>query len=216
MSKHSIRIGSDSRLSASRSSSSASTRRSRFVSATNVSERERELGVLLRELLQPPLLAALRRAHLDARAAQLGEERLQRARLAEAARHEHLRRDRRRRAVVLEAELLEHLGDLLAGRVLEVERVAVDHPPVAEREDLHGRAVRADRDADHVDRPDRAGARPPAARPAARPRAAGCGSAPRPRTAPRPRPRASAARARAGSAGRRPRGTRSRRRSTSP
>ena len=44
--------------------------------------RERELGVLLRELLQPPLLAALGRAHLDARAAQLGEELLERRRVA--------------------------------------------------------------------------------------------------------------------------------------
>ena len=40
--------------------------------------RERKLGVLLRELLQPPLLAPLRRAHLDPRAAQLRQERLQR------------------------------------------------------------------------------------------------------------------------------------------
>ena len=38
MSKHSMRIGSASRFSTSRSSSSASTRRSRFVSATNVSD----------------------------------------------------------------------------------------------------------------------------------------------------------------------------------
>ena len=36
-----------------------------------------------------------------------------------------------RRAVVLEAELLEHLVDVFTGGVLEVERVAVDHPAVA-------------------------------------------------------------------------------------
>src|SRR5581483_4007210 len=93
--------------------------------------REGQLRVLLSELLQPPFLASLRRTHLDARAAQLGEERFQRRRRADAPWHEDLRRDRRRRTVVLEAELLEHLGEVLAGRVLEVERVAVDHAPVA-------------------------------------------------------------------------------------
>ena len=128
MSKHSIRIGSD----------------SRFEHLAQLLERldppqplrlrderlgrERELGVLLRELLQPPLLAALRRAHLDPRAAQLREEALERAQVAEAARDEDLRRYRRRRAVVLDAEPLEHLERVVAGRVLEVERVAVDHP----------------------------------------------------------------------------------------
>src|SRR5262249_9102776 len=71
--------------------------------------RQRELGVPLRELLQPPLLAALGRAHLDPRAAQLGQEAFERAQVAQAARHEDLRRDRRRRTVVLEAEPLEDL-----------------------------------------------------------------------------------------------------------
>ena len=73
----------------------------------------------------------------------------------DAARHEDLRRDRRRDAVVLEAELLEHLVDVLAGGVLEVERVAVDHPAFAQREHLHGCPLGRDRDADHVDRADR-------------------------------------------------------------
>src|SRR5262249_43076670 len=52
------------------------------------------------------------------------------------------------------AELLEHLAELLARRVLEVERIAVDHPTVAQREHLHRRPLGRDRDADHVDRPD--------------------------------------------------------------
>ncbi len=65
-----------------------------------------------------------------------------------------LRRDRRRRAVVLEDERLEHLRRVLAGGVLEVERVAVDHLAVAQREDLHRRALAVGREPDHVDRPD--------------------------------------------------------------
>src|SRR5581483_1374109 len=94
---------------------------------------QRELGVLLRELLQPALLAALRRAHLDPRAPALREELRERRGVARAARDEDLRRDRGRRAVVLEAELLEHLAQLIPCCVLEVERVAVDHAALAER-----------------------------------------------------------------------------------
>ena len=116
---------------------------------------ERKRGVLLRELLQPALLATLGYAHLDARAAPCREELGQRRCVADAVRYEDLRRDRRRAAVVLEAKLLEHLGDVLAGRVLEVERVAVDHPAVPQREHLHRGALGGDRDPDHVDRADR-------------------------------------------------------------
>ena len=53
---------------------------------------ERELGVLLRELLKAALLAALGRAHLDARAAELGEEAGEGREVAEPARDEDLRR----------------------------------------------------------------------------------------------------------------------------
>src|SRR6476661_4863077 len=74
---------------------------------------ERQLRVLLRELLQPALLAPLRHAHLDARATALRQELLQRACVARPLRDEDLRRDRRRRAVVLEAELLQHLVQIL-------------------------------------------------------------------------------------------------------
>ena len=155
-SKHSIRIGSDSRLSASRSSSSASIRRSRRCSVCCGVRREREPRVLRRQLLQPPLLPALRGPHLHACAAPLGEELLERRQVARVARDDDLRRDARRRAVVLEAELLEHRRQVLPADVLEVEAVAVDHLPFAEREDLHGAAVTFDRDPEHVDGSDRA------------------------------------------------------------
>ncbi len=70
-------------------------------------------------------------------------------------RNEDLRWDRRRTAVVLEAELLEHLSDVLARGVLEMECVAIDHAAVTQRKDLDGRPLGRDRNADHVDRPDR-------------------------------------------------------------
>ena len=66
------------------------------------------------------------------------------------------RRDARRAAVVLEAEGLEQLREVLAGLVLEVEGVPVDQPPAAEREDLNGRRPPARGDSDDVDRADRA------------------------------------------------------------
>ena len=115
---------------------------------------ERELRVLGRELDEPPLLAAQRRAHLDARATPLAEELRERARCRRLPRDEHLRRRARRRAVVLEHERLEDRLRVLARDVLEVEPVAVDHLPVAQREDLHGGLVAVDREADDVDRPD--------------------------------------------------------------
>ncbi len=66
MSKHSMRSGRLSRLRDSRSSSSASIRRRRLRSLCSGVVLERELGVLLREILEPALLAALGRANLDA------------------------------------------------------------------------------------------------------------------------------------------------------
>ena len=75
MSKHSIRIGRLSRLSASRSSSSASTRRSRLRSATDgLRARAPARAFSVASSCEPPLLAALGDAHLDPRAAPLGEE----------------------------------------------------------------------------------------------------------------------------------------------
>ena len=117
---------------------------------------ERELRVLLGELREPALLAALRRAHLDPRAAEVAEERRERLGVRDVRRNDDLRRDRRRAAVVLDAERLEDRLAILSLDVLEVEREAVDHLPVAEREQLHGGAVAVDGEPDHVDRPDRA------------------------------------------------------------
>ena len=215
MSKHSIRIGSDSRFSTSRSSSSASTRRSRFVSATNVSEESASSAFCwassCRRRFSPR--SGARTSTREPRSSERNAASV--ARSPRPRGHEDLRRHRRRRAVVLEAEALEHLERVVAGGVLEVERVAVDHPAAPQREDLHRGACRRRRRARSRRSSRSRPARPPGARPAARPRAAGCGSARRPRTAPRRPPRASAARARRGSGGRSPTGTRSPRRSAS-
>src|SRR5262249_57240638 len=88
--------------------------------------RERVCGVLGCELLQAPFLAALRGPNLDARAAPLGQEILERRRIARIARHDDLRRDGRPTAVVLARGTLEDRRRVLAADVLEVERVAVD------------------------------------------------------------------------------------------
>ena len=108
MSKHSIRIGSLSRLSASRSSSSASTRRSRCCSATTASDVERDARVLRSPARR---VAASRRVRARAprrasRAARRGS-RSSAVVSPDARRHDDLRRHRRGRAVVLEAERLE-------------------------------------------------------------------------------------------------------------
>ena len=152
MSKHSIRSGRLSRLSASRSSSSASTRRSRRCSSRPRRSRARAARSG-RQLLQAPLLAALRRRgpRRGRRAAPTGTPRAPRCRSAPrgttiCGRHAG------RRAVVLEAERLQHRGDVLPLDVLEVEPVAADELAVAEREDLHRGAVAFRCDADHVDR----------------------------------------------------------------
>ena len=146
---------------------------------------ERKPRVLVRELLQPTLLAPLGAADLHTRATAFGEELGQRGRVPRLARDDDLRRDRRRRAVVLEHERLQQRRNVLPLDVLEVEGVAVDHLPVAEREDLHCRARPLDRDPDDVHG---ATARLSAACRSARcrRRRAGSGTAPPPRTA-RPR-----------------------------
>ena len=155
-SKHSIRSGRLSRFRHSRSCSSAVTRRSRSASRRRRVRLERDARVLGRELDEAALLAARRRAHLDARPAPLREELRDRLRVLRPDGNEHLRRDARRRAVVLDDERLEHRQLVLLDDVLEMEAVAVDHPPVAQREDLHRGAVALDREPDHVDRSDRA------------------------------------------------------------
>ena len=155
MSKHSIRIGSDSRLSTSRSSSSASTRRARFVSATNVSDCSASTAFCCASSWSRRFSPRSGARTSTCEPRRDGEERLERRGVPHAARHQDLRRDRRGGAVVLEAEPLEHLVELGARGVLEVERVAIDHPPFAQREHLHRGALGRDRDPEHVDRPDR-------------------------------------------------------------
>ncbi len=117
---------------------------------------ESEPCVLVGETLEAPLLAPLGSAHLDARSAPVGQEALERGRVAGVGRHDQLRRDARRRAVVLEGERLQDRGRVAPVHVLEVKGVPVDELAVAEREDLHGREVARDRDPDHVDGADRA------------------------------------------------------------
>src|SRR4029079_2844752 len=58
--------------------------------------------------------------------------------------------------VVLEAERLQHGGEVPPLDVLQMESVAVDEPAVAEREDLHRGAIALGGDPDHVDGADRA------------------------------------------------------------
>jgi hypothetical protein len=90
-SKHSIRAGRLSRLSDSRSSSSASTRLRRFCSVADAS-------------CSSARLAPLRRPDLDPRAPEIAEERRERLGVHDVWRHDDLRRDRGRAPVVLDAE----------------------------------------------------------------------------------------------------------------
>ena len=110
------------------------------------------LRVLRRELREPPLVASEGRPHLDARAAPLREDLLERCRPPDLLRDDDLGRDARRDAVVAEAELLDDRLEVLAGDVLELEAVAVDEPPVPQREDLHRCTVAVHGEPDHVDR----------------------------------------------------------------
>ena len=80
------------------------------------------------------------------------QELRKRTRVGHGRRDEHLRRDTRRRAVVLDGEGLQHRERVVLDDVLEVEAVAVDHLAVAEGEDLHRRAVALYREPDHVHR----------------------------------------------------------------
>ena len=145
MSKHSIRIGSALEVERSRAAPRA-PRRGAAASARRRTSRDASASSAfsLRELLQPPLLAALRRAHLDARAAQLGEERLPAPRCprGRAARSPAAAPTAPSRSTRGRTPRAPRRGPAPAD-VLEVERVAVDQPAVAQREDLHGGAVAA-------------------------------------------------------------------------
>ena len=133
MSKHSIRIGGDSRPSAPCSPSSASARRSR---------RRAPAAVLLER--QRALRAAssrIRRFSPRRRRAARPAPRARRERIDHASRSPTLARpragpERTAALVVLEQELLEHLAGRALGLVGEVEGLTVGEDPVADLEDL--------------------------------------------------------------------------------
>ena len=205
MSKHSMRTGSDSRLSASRSSSRASTRRS--AAAPHGHVRPAPLGVLARELLQPPLLAARRHPHLPRAAA---------TSTGHSSSAPIVPQPVGRRAGRI-ADACQQYSTMNASRTRHGQR-----RPAFSRWKLSGRSScrhRWERAGRPRGRPRprcrsrrwcRPRARPPGARPGAGPKPVAVAAPPR-----IARPllrRASSARGRAGSAPSRPRGTRSRRR----
>ena len=100
---------------------------------------EREPGVALGEVEDPPLGAALGRPDLHRAAAALGEDLLEdldlRA-LLQRALDDEQRRDRERARVVLEDELLGDDAGRLLALVLQVEGLAVAEHAVADLEDL--------------------------------------------------------------------------------
>ena len=103
---------------------------------------QRQPRVALGQLEDPPLVSALGGPHLH-RPAALGRQRLlQRPHVLEAVGHDHPRRDGHCAGVVLEQELLEHLGLVAARLVLQVEALAVGQHAVAHLEHLGvGRGV---------------------------------------------------------------------------
>ena len=109
---------------------------------------ERQARVALRELAQPPQVAALGNPHLD-RAAAPGRERLGQQRGASAQRlaGDDQPGDRGRCRVVLGDELLEDLALVALARVRHVEALALGQDPVADLEDLPVRRVVLGRDA---------------------------------------------------------------------
>ena len=133
-----------------RRSSRAATRRSRCCSSA-ARCRPRARGA---RSPRPTRRGGARRARgldLDARAAPLREERRERREISAPGRHEHFAGGRsRRRPVELDDERLEHRLCVALDDVLEVEPVAVDHLPVAQREDLHRRLAPVDRETDDV------------------------------------------------------------------
>ena len=113
---------------------------------------ERVLRVLRGQLRKPSLVAPEGGPDFDARATPLREDLLQGCRSPDLLRDDDLGRDTGRDAVVAKAELLDDRLEVLAGDVLELEAVAVDEPPVPQREDLHRCTVAVNREPDHVDR----------------------------------------------------------------
>ena len=157
MSKPSIRTGSSSIPSTSRSEASDSTRRARRCSrrSRSWSRARRALrSASSRSRRLSPRSAARTstgepRRSLSASARQLGA-------LAQVGADDDHRRHRRRGRVVLADELLGDLGRLALGLVLEVEALALGEDPVADLEDLGVGVGPLDRDADQVGGADRA------------------------------------------------------------
>jgi hypothetical protein len=115
---------------------------------------EREPRVALGQLEDPALVAALGVADLDRAAAAVGERLGEHPGVLHRALDDHERRDRRRGRVVLEHELLGHLGLVALGLVVEVEALAVGQDAVADLEDLSVRVGLLGRDRDRVQRAD--------------------------------------------------------------
>jgi hypothetical protein len=88
------------------------------------------------ELENPPLVAALGRAQLHRPPTPLSQRSGQGVVLTRFALHDDLRRDRGGAAVVLEHELLGHLGQTALGLVGQVEGLPVGQHPVSHLEDL--------------------------------------------------------------------------------
>ncbi len=90
---------------------------------------EREPGVAFGQIREPALVAALGVADLDPAAAPLAEE-LREGLALDRRRHQHQRGDGDRERVVLDGELLDHDGQVVLAREIEVKRLAVLHDPV--------------------------------------------------------------------------------------
>ena len=154
MSKHSMRRGRLSRLSTSRSSSSAAIRLERAAVSDRGVDSSASCAFSAASSTSRRFSPRSGVRTTTARAATLAEELGEHLRIRDPRRDEHLRRCARRGAVVLEDERLDDRLRVLSFDVLEVESVAVDHLAVAQREDLHRRLVAVDREPDDVDRPD--------------------------------------------------------------
>ena len=159
MSKHSMRIGSASRLSDSRSSSSASMRRAlRALGAQHVVAHA-ELGVAQRHRDHAALVAALGDAQLDRRSPPLGEEARDQLLVGDLPVHADQRRDADLRVVVVEQEARQQLVVALARGVLQVVRAALLDAPAAHGEQLDVGDIGLDGERHRVvgTRPDRDG-----------------------------------------------------------
>ena len=123
---------------------------------------EGEVGVALGELEDAPLLPPLGDPHLERPPAATGERLAEGFAPGELPRHDQQRRDRGPAGVVLEHELLRHLGRVALGGVLQVEGLAVAEDPVANLEHLGVGVAAVHRHGDRVVGALRASRHPPA------------------------------------------------------